>query len=69
LHHFLPHLFGDITNISSLPYLPAATAEACDRADVTRLCVCCARAASGHAAAAPPSSVMTSRRFILALIR
>ena len=30
---------------------------------------CCARAASGHAAAAPPSSVMNSRRFILALIR
>ena len=25
---------------------------------------CCARAASGHAAAAPPSSVMNSRRFI-----
>ena len=24
--------------------------------------VCCARAASGHAAAAPPSSVMNSRR-------
>src|SRR5947208_2901174 len=25
---------------------------------------CCARAASGHAAAAPPSSVMNSRRFM-----
>ena len=25
---------------------------------------CCARAATGHAAAAPPSSVMNSRRFI-----
>jgi hypothetical protein len=25
---------------------------------------CCARAASGHAAAAPPKSVMTSRRLI-----
>jgi uncharacterized protein YchJ len=25
---------------------------------------CCARTASGHAAAAPPSSVMNSRRFI-----
>jgi hypothetical protein len=25
---------------------------------------CCARAASGHVAAAPPSSVMNSRRFI-----
>jgi hypothetical protein len=30
---------------------------------------CCARAASGHAAAAPPSSVMKSRRFIFAVIR
>src|SRR5262249_19983460 len=30
---------------------------------------CCARAASGHAAAAPPMSVMNSRRFIFAVIR
>jgi uncharacterized protein YchJ len=30
---------------------------------------CCAGAASGHAAAAPPSSVMKSRRFMFALIR
>src|SRR5262245_29976228 len=30
---------------------------------------CCARAASGHAAAAPPSSVMNARRFMFALIR
>src|SRR5262245_53734285 len=29
--------------------------------------VCCARATSGHAAAAPPSSVMNSRRFMLNL--
>jgi hypothetical protein len=28
-----------------------------------------ARAASGHATAAPPSSVMKSRRFIFAVIR
>src|SRR6266567_7760811 len=27
LHHFLPHLFGDITNLSLLPLLPAPTAE------------------------------------------
>jgi len=26
---------------------------------------CCARAASGHAAAAPPSNVMNSRRLML----
>jgi len=25
--HFLPHLFGDITNLSLLPLLPAPTAE------------------------------------------
>jgi len=31
--------------------------------------VCCARAASGHAAAAPPSSVRVSRRFNVAIIR
>ena len=30
---------------------------------------CCARAASGHAAAAPPRSVMNSRRFIAAPVR
>jgi hypothetical protein len=30
---------------------------------------CCARDASGHAAAAPPSSVMNSRRFIVAIIQ
>jgi hypothetical protein len=28
------------------------------------LSACCARAASGHATAAPPSSVMKSRRFM-----
>jgi hypothetical protein len=28
---------------------------------------CCARAASGHAAAAPPRSVMNSRRFVPAM--
>jgi hypothetical protein len=27
LHHFLPNLFGDITNVGSLPFLPAATVE------------------------------------------
>jgi uncharacterized protein YchJ len=31
--------------------------------------VCCARAASGHAAAAPPRSVMNERRFVFAVIR
>jgi hypothetical protein len=29
---------------------------------ITGIAGCCARAANGHAAVAPPSSVMTSRR-------
>ena len=33
------------------------------RADPSQRSPCCARAASGHAATAPPSSVMNSRRF------
>src|SRR5262249_10274860 len=32
------------------------------RADVIKPCACCARAASGHAAAVPPRSVMNWRR-------
>src|SRR5262249_60358216 len=66
LHHFLPHLFGDITNISSLPFLPAAHRRG------TR----CGRMSSGHAPAAsgpqsattstaPQSSKIKSRRFSL----
>jgi len=35
-----------------------------DRHGAWRFAPCCARAASGHATAAPPSSVMNSRRFI-----
>jgi hypothetical protein len=35
-----------------------------DKAPMRGIFDCCARAASGHAAAAPPSSVMNSRRFI-----
>jgi uncharacterized protein YchJ len=31
---------------------------------IGRFAVCCARAASGHAAAAAPSSVMNARRFM-----
>src|SRR5215467_3591193 len=33
------------------------------RNPITGIAACCARAASGHAAAAPPTSVMNSRRF------
>src|SRR5437870_1855048 len=35
-----------------------------DRLPITGIAGCCARAASGHAAAAPPRSEMKSRRFI-----
>jgi hypothetical protein len=40
--------------------------ETAVRTDLMRATVarCCARAASGHAAAAPPMSVMNARRFI-----
>ena len=40
------------------------SASALLRNPITGIAGCCARAASGHAAAAPPSSVMNSRRFI-----
>jgi hypothetical protein len=36
---------------------------------VGRFAACCARAANGHAAAAPPSSVMNSRRFTAQCLR
>jgi uncharacterized protein YchJ len=36
---------------------------------ITGITGCCARAMSGQAAAAPPTSVMNSRRFIFAVIR
>jgi len=37
--------------------------EAPLRYPITGIACCCARAANGHATAAPPSSVMNSRRF------
>src|SRR5262249_6747755 len=40
-----------------------SAAEAASRKPITGIAGCCARAASGHAAAAPPSSVMNVRRF------
>jgi uncharacterized protein YchJ len=39
------------------------------RNPITGVAGCCARAASGQAAAAPPSSVMNARRFIFAVIQ
>ena len=39
-----------------------SSADAASRNPITGIAGCCARAASGHAAAAPPSSVMNSRR-------
>ena len=41
-----------------------ADAEAVPKNPITGIAACCARAASGHATAAPPSSVMNSRRFM-----
>src|SRR5262249_56479418 len=38
--------------------------DAALRNPITGITPCCARAASGHVAAAPPSSVMNSRRLI-----
>src|SRR5215510_3165564 len=39
------------------------------RNPITGIAGCCARVASGHAAAPPPSNVMNSRRFIFRLIQ
>src|SRR6516165_6614315 len=39
------------------------------RNPMTGIAACCARATSGHAAAAPPRSVMKARRFIFRLIQ
>src|SRR5262245_23623652 len=45
------------------------SADALLRNPITGIAGCCARAASGHVAAAPPSRPMNSRRFIFAVIR
>jgi hypothetical protein len=47
--------------------LTLISAEVPPRNPITGIAVCCARAASGHAAAAPPSKVMNSRRLTLDL--
>ena len=44
-------------------------AEAPLRNPITGIFDCCAPAASGHASAAPPSSVMNVRRFIISASR
>jgi len=43
---------------------PRSPADAASRNPITGIGCCCERAPSGHAAAAPPSSVMKSRRLI-----
>jgi fumarylacetoacetase-like protein len=43
---------------------PAEWRTAAEQSDHWKRTLACPRAASGHAAAAPPRSVMTSRRFI-----
>ena len=55
--------------LHSGPGLRFVSAEIHEHADRRIRSGCCARAASGHAAAAPPSSVMNSRRFITRLTR
>jgi ABC transporter substrate binding protein len=47
----------------------SACAVPAHRIPIKGICRCCACAASGHAAAAPPSSMMNWRRFIFAVIR
>ena len=47
----------------SAPPRDCASARVSTSAPIRANFLCCARAASGHAAAAPPSSVMKSRRF------
>src|SRR6266566_4452984 len=41
-----------------------SSGDAALRKPITGIAGCCARAASGHVAAAPPRSVMNSRRFV-----
>ena len=63
---------GDVFALDIARLLQPGEMRACASASVRAMCaprnpitgiaVCCARAASGHAAAAPPSSVMNSRR-------
>jgi hypothetical protein len=50
-------------NASAITAYPSA--DALFRNPITGIADCCARAASGHAAAAPPSSVMKSRRVLI----
>ena len=49
---------------SRASWLHMVQCEALLRYPITGIAGCCARAASGHAAAAPPSSVMNSRRLV-----
>jgi hypothetical protein len=49
-------------NASAITAYPSA--DALLRNPTTGIAGCCALAASGHATAAPPMSVMNSRRFI-----
>jgi hypothetical protein len=57
------------SQVSFMPWWNAVTrsnagSDASRRNPITGMAGCCARAASGQAAAAPPRSVMNSRRFI-----
>ena len=54
-----PRLPNPCRSAAMLRAPPAA--EAGDRMPIEGIAACCARAATGHAAAAPPSNVMNSR--------
>ena len=51
--------------LAALGYLVCPSVELGLRNPTSGIAGCCARAASGHAIAAPPTSVMKSRRWII----
>ena len=54
--------------LAALGYLVCPSVELGLRNPTTGIAACCARAATGQAAAAPPSNVMNSRRLISAVL-
>jgi hypothetical protein len=54
---------GFLEPLRTQPQIVELEAEAASMKPTTGIAVCCARAASGHAAAAPPRNVINSRRF------
>jgi hypothetical protein len=54
--------------LAALGYLVCPSVELGLRNPTTGIAACCARAATGQAAAAPPSNVMNSRRLMSAVL-